>query len=260
MQTKARVNYHVKKNIPQAFVLDGDGMSGQLIAPELAPTEVQVDDLRSSHKHLNFNDDGVSFVTSPTKVSRFCEGENWRDPYEAELINLLKQTIGAKEVIVFDHTVRVDEPEATRRPARNVHNDFTHASAEQRLDELLGEARAEDFRKGKFGFVNVWRPIETVVKSSPLGFIKPASMQAGDWMDINVVYPDRVGQVLGVAANDRHEWFYQSEMTPEEAIIFNIYDNQDRPHIAHSALDILSESDVSTPRKSIESRSLVRYE
>lgn len=80
-----------------------------------------------------------------------------------------------------------------------------------------------------------------------------------DWMDIGLVYPDRLGQILGVAANDDHEWFYQSAMTPDEIAVFNIYDNQGRPQLAHSALDPPGDADASHPRKSIESRTLVRY-
>lgn len=259
MQVKARVNYHVKKNAPQAFKLDQAGMSGHLIAPDLAPTEVSVTDLRSSLGQPEFATDGVEFVSNASQVEDFENEDAWKTPYEAELAQLLKQTIGAKDVITFDHTIRIDDPHATRRPARNVHNDFTYKSAAQRLVELLGEERADAFRKAGFGFVNVWRPIENVVQSSPLGFIKPASMEIDDWIDIDVIYPDRVGQVLGVAANDRHRWFFQSDMTPSEAIIFNIYDSRNRPHIAHSALDIMNEASISTPRKSIESRSLVRY-
>lgn len=258
MQMRARVNYHVKKDVPQEFELDGR-VSGELIAPELAPTTVYVTDLRAKPDSPSFSSDGITFVSHSTNVADFEHGDAWRDKYELELSALMKHTIGAKDVIIFDHTVRVDDPAATRRPAHNVHNDFTHKSAEQRLVELVGNKRADTFRKAGFGFVNVWRPIEHTVKSSPLGFIKPASMQAGDWMDIDVIYPDRVGQVLGVAANRAHEWFYLSDMTPDEAIIFNVHDSSDRPHIAHSALDMPGDADVTLPRKSIESRSLIRY-
>ena len=89
-------------------------------------------------------------------------------------------------------------------------------------------------------------------------------MASNDWMTIELVYPDRVGQILGVASNPGHEWFFQSKLTPDEVIIFNIYDNRGRPHLAHSALDIVAvdsvePSDARLPRKSIETRTLVRY-
>ena len=92
-----------------------------------------------------------------------------------------------------------------------------------------------------------------------LGFIRPGSVHAEDWMTIDLIYPDRVGQILGVAANDDHDWFYLSRMTPDEVAIFNIYDNEGRPFLGHSALDMEDSRNARVPRKSIESRTLVRY-
>ena len=259
MQMDASVNYHVKKTAPQAFEFDVDGIAGNLVSPELAATNVNVTDLRSSDWQPTFQRDGIEFINQPSKVKDFDETGTWKAAYDQELINLLERRLGAAEVIVFDHTVRIDDPQAARRPARNVHNDYNQAGAEQRLIDLVGEARAREFHDAGFGFVNVWRPVENVIKSSPLGFINPVTIARDDWMDIGLIYPDRFGQILGVSDSADHQWFYQSNMTPDEAIIFNIYDNGGRPHLAHSALDLPDDARATVPRKSIESRTLVRY-
>lgn len=255
----ATVNYHVKSNEVQAFHFDVNGVVGNLISPELISVKVPVTDIRKKTYSVNFNKDGITFINAPTKVHGFDESEAWASDYESELTAILQQQIKAKEVIVFDHTVRIDDPNATRRPARNVHNDYSEAGVEKRLLDILGAQKAQEFQQGHFGFVNVWRPVEYTIPSSPLGFICPRSMQEDDWMNIELEYPDRKGQILGVAENKTHEWFYQSDMTPEEAIIFNIYDNRGRPHLAHSALDMEGDTAVTKPRKSIETRTLVRY-
>ena len=259
MHIDASVNYHVKKPTPQAFEFDVDGIIGNLISPELATTDVKVADLRDGNFKPNFQRDGIEFIEQASRVSDFESGSDWTGIYEQELTHLLKSHIGAKEVIVFDHTVRVDDPNAARRPARNVHNDYSEVGAKQRLIDLVGEEQAEVFSKAGYGFVNVWRPIENTIKSSPLGFIRPTSMRPDDWMDIDLVYPDRLGQILGVAANEAHEWFFKSHMTPDEAVVFNIYDSAGRPHLAHSALDLPRDVHETIPRKSIESRTLIRY-
>ena len=64
---------------------------------------------------------------------------------------------------------------------------------------------------------------------------------------------------MGLVGNPEHEWIYQSKMTPDEVAIFNIYDNRGLPSIAHSAIDMVEDPNVTTIRKSIESRTLVRY-
>lgn len=259
MTVSASVNYHVHKDQPQAFEFDVDGIFGNLVSPELITTPISVRDLREQSQGTQFDQDGIVFVEQPSAVRDFTHGDDWKAVYNSELEQLLKSKTGAKEVIVFDHTVRIDDPNAARRPARNVHNDYNEAGAEQRLIDIVGEDRAEAFHKAGYGFVNVWRPIEHPIQSSPLGFIRPSSMTPNDWMDIGLIYPNRFGQILGVAANPAHDWFFKSEMTPDEAVIFNIYDNTGRPHLAHSALDLPGDADVTIPRKSIESRTLVRY-
>ncbi len=64
---------------------------------------------------------------------------------------------------------------------------------------------------------------------------------------------------MGLVANDAHEWVYLSKMTPNEVAFFNICDNLGKCSIAHSALDMVEDSSIDVPRKSIESRTLVRY-
>lgn len=259
MNVNAAVNYHVVSDKPQAFVFDVDGISGNILAPELSETLVEVEDIRNNTHSLDFDTDGIVFRRSPSKIQSFTNNNNWQQEYDQEVTTLLQKTIGATEVIVFDHTVRVDQQDAVRKPARNVHNDYSAKGAEQRLIDLLDEDRASEFSQGRFGFVNVWRPVDNTITSSPLGFIHPNSIKPEDWLTIELLYPDREGQILGVTANPNHKWFYQSQMSPEEVVIFNIYDNKGRSHLAHSALDITQQPQSSLPRKSIETRTLVRY-
>lgn len=64
---------------------------------------------------------------------------------------------------------------------------------------------------------------------------------------------------MGLAANDPHEWLCQSQMTPDEVVIFNIYDNWGLASIGRSAIDLVEHTSISRIRKSIESRTLVWY-
>ena len=259
MLETAIVNYHIRSAEPQAFHFDVDGVIGNLVSPELVSTRINVHDLRDGSLTVDFEADGIMFEKHVTRIREFDGSSAWEDSYDDELRALLEETIGAKEVIIFDHTVRIDDPNADRKPARNVHNDYSRSGAEQRLIDIVGKDRAREFRAGHFGFVNVWRPVEHPIRTSPLGFIRPSSMEPGDCMTIELVYPDRIGQILGVAANEDHDWFYLSHMTPEEVAIFNIYDNRGLPFLGHSALDMRNPKGGKAPRKSIESRTLVRY-
>lgn len=254
-----RVNYHVHRPGRQAYHIDAGGVVGRLISPEHALTDVPVNDVRAGEARVSFATDSVTFEQVPTAVASFAEGGGWEATYDAELRALLTRLLGAREVMVFDHTVRVDDPTSDRQPARNVHCDYSPDGAHQRLIDLLGPERAAEWSAGRYAFINIWRPIERPINSAPLGFVRPASVPEADWIVLDLVYPDRLGQIMGLVANPAHEWLYRSKMTPDEVAIFNIYDNRGRPSLAHSALDLVEDPSLHTIRKSIESRTLVRY-
>ncbi|MBF7073538.1 hypothetical protein ISG33_09035 [Glaciecola sp. MH2013] len=258
MNLIASVNYHVNKNQIQSFQFDVDGIQGKLISPELQETQVQVRDIRNTKAEFSIDVDGLVFLNAKSEVNDFNK-PGWKKTYDSEISQLLEKSIGAQDVLVFDHTVRIDDSEAIRKPARNVHNDYSEKAAYERLSDLVGAHQALKYKDGEFAFVNIWRPIEETIKTSPLGFIKPSSVNINDWVDIELIYPDRKGQILGLVNNPKHEWFYLSDMTPEEVIVFNIFNSKGKPHLAHSALDVVGQSKASAPRKSIETRTLVRY-
>ena len=260
MTVHAFVNYHVKSDGPQAYEIDAGGVTGKIVSPQQETVKVSLVDLRAPSATANFQKDSVTFVDSSTQVSNFRDAEELKAVYNNELKCLLSQKLGAKDVIVFDHTVRVDSPDATRRPARNVHGDYSPKGAHERLRDLLSPADVADWESGHFAFINVWRPLENPIYTAPLGFVRPSTVTDEDWVTLQLIYPDRIGEILGLVANDNHEWLYMSEMRPDEVAIFNIYDNRGLASIGHSALDLAEPAQVHIPRISVESRTLVRYE
>ncbi len=254
----ATVNYHVHKPYRQAFELDAGGIAGNVVSPELASTAVTLEDTRATTNTIKFASDAVEFIPLKTQVQDFAR-DAWKPTYVAELTAMLLDRLSVCEVVVFDHTVRTDDPGATRKPARNVHSDYSKDGAEQRLVDLLGAETAAEWAQGHYAFVNVWRPIGHPINSAPLGFVRPSSVDPSDWILLDLIYPERRGQIMGLVGKPEHEWIYQSKMTPDEVAIFNIYDNRGLPSIAHSAIDMVEDPNVTTIRKSIESRTLVRY-
>ena len=259
MQATATVNYHIISAEQQAFHIDAGGEEGKIISPVLVPTEVAVRDARNDTSRVDFIRDSVSFIRRRSAIKDFDASNTWQATYDRELKTLLAERIGAQEVIIFDHTVRVNDPDAARKPARNVHSDYSPEGAHRRLRDLVGDKEARTWETGHFGFVNVWRPVGNPITNAPLGFVRPRSVADKDWLTIKLIYPDRLGSILGLVANAAHEWVYLSKMTPDEVAFFNIYDNRGKPSIAHSALDMANDSSTHMPRKSIESRTLVRY-
>lgn len=259
MSQTAIVNYHVHKPERQAFTLDAGGIVGNIISPDLAPTKVSVADERAGGTITKFMEASVAFAKNPSKIKSFETNADWQGIYEQELTQLLRAEVKAQEVVIFDHTVRVDDPNANRKPARNVHSDYSVGGAQQRLIDILGAKRAVEWSQGHYAFINVWRPVDAPINSAPLGFILPESVAPDDWILLDLIYPDRIGQIIGLAENPDHKWIYMSKMTPDDVAYFNIFDNRGRPSVAHSAMDMVEDTNIQTIRKSIESRTLVRY-
>ncbi len=259
MPRHGHVNYHVHKPERQAFHLDAGGVVGKMISPELLTTEISVNDVRTDPVSVDFKSDSVSFAHCPTAVNSFADGDDWQATYDAELTELLTDEPGAKEVVIFDHTVRTDDPNAVRKPARNVHSDYSPDGAKHRLIDILGAQKATEWSEGHYAFINVWRPVGDPINSAPLGFLRPSSVPEKDWLLLDLIYPDRKGQIMGIVGSPDHEWIYQSRMTVDEVAYFNIYDNQGQPSIAHSAIDLIEDENITTVRQSIESRTLIRY-
>lgn len=147
--------------------------------------------------------------------------------------------------------------------------------------------------------MNVWRPIENPASDFPLAVIDWRSTRPADFIPVDLLYPKRAdsplddddrgketlpdestyqslegyevkGETLGVAANDRHRFFYMKDMTPDEVMLLKCFDSHGAglpggkegisvrtPHTAFF--------DENTPadapgRQSIEVRCLVFYE
>lgn len=115
MQRTGTVNYHVHKAERQAFEIDVGGIPGNLVSPELVTMRVSLADLRDGRTEVSFGSDGFAFVRAPSEVADFDTGAGWQDVYDRELAGLLRRDLGAADVVVFDHTLRTDDPDAERR-------------------------------------------------------------------------------------------------------------------------------------------------
>jgi hypothetical protein len=239
------------------------GAEAQLrITAQFEQVEVEVEDARQLSAPAELDREGFTLVRQPTAVADFYDLD--AAAYEAELSSLLLAATGAAECLVFDHTLRSDSAEVrgereTREPADVVHNDYSDASAEKRLRELVDEATAERAIAGRYAIVNAWRSVAGPVQSSPLACCDARTLFPEDLMDVERRAVDRVGELQLVLKNAQQRWYYYPGMTGEEVLLFKTFDSAlDGParRSAHSAFDL---PQPGPPRESIESRALLIY-
>ena len=126
--------------------------------------EITIQDGRPIAEELDMEVQGFEFLKYDTAVTDFTDDEQVKNIYYPELEKLLLERTGAKEVLIFDHTIRVGDAKkreklGVRDPVRSAHNDFTDNSAPQRVKDLLPPEEAEDKFRRRFTSINVWRPL-----------------------------------------------------------------------------------------------------
>jgi hypothetical protein len=225
------------------------------------PREIRIEDARGREAEFALDRNGFQLVHSTTKVQDFyASPDEVARVYYPELETLLRTTLGATKVKIFDHTVRNAARAGAREPSRRVHNDHTINSAPRRVRDHLGD-EANELLKGRFGIVNVWRPIRGPVQDSPLALCDAQSFTDADLIASDLVYPHVRGETSSVEYKPGHRWYYFSDMQPDEALLIRVHDSADdgRARLSfHTSFDNPLAPNAA-PRESIEARALVFY-
>lgn len=228
--------------------------------------KVTIHDGRVIAKELSLDREGFIFVQHNTKMRDFYDETEVRAVYYPEIEQLVKETSGAKRILVFDHTLRsadsaMREAKQISGPVRNAHNDYTEWSGPQRVRDLLPD-EADELLKRRFAVVQVWRPIRHPVEREPLAIADARSIGTKELFPSSRVYPDRVGEVYHCAYNPEHRWYYFLKMQRDEAIVFKTFDSATDGRArwtAHSAFDDPTSPPDAPPRESIEMRTLAFF-
>ena len=185
--------------------------------------------------------------------------------YFPEVTALVAKHTGARRVEAFDFNVRSREkaeaPESlSQQPVRFVHNDYTVASGPQRVRDLFPD-EADELLAHRFAVINVWKPIVGPVEETPLAFCDASSMEPGDFVETDLRYPDRSGEIYSVTGRDTHRWYYYPAQRADEALLLKCYDSDPNraAFTAHTAFDDPTTRPDSPPRESIEVRTLAFF-
>jgi hypothetical protein len=228
---------------------------------------VDIADARSLSEPPTLDGEGFALEQHQTSVSDFYDPVAVKQVYYAEIAELLRRATGAAEVHVFDHTLRVEDEakrrmHGTRLPVPTVHNDYTERSALQRVRDVLAPETAERFLAGRFTIVNVWRSFGESSERFPLAAADGRTVLPSDYIAVDLVYPDRTGEIYYAAHSSGQRWFYFSRMRPNEAMLFKCFDSARdgrTRYTAHTGFANPHATAETPPRESIEVRTLLRF-
>jgi hypothetical protein len=247
---------------------------------------VQKDYQRAVHnirgQENNFTTDNAGFAVwrAPAKEKLFTDDSAVRNGYYTEVESLLRERIpGIKKVVIFDHTIRRRNKDAPRQPVQQVHVDQTPAAAEARVRRHL--------------------PRDEAASDMPLAVVDWRTTSPEDFVPVDLLYPKRKdsptddddrgkevlpdpnsytstegyevkGETMGVAASDKHQFYYMKDMTPEEVLLLKCFDSRGEGmengvkglalRTPHTAFVDPATPEGAPGRQSIEVRCLIFYE
>jgi len=264
---EADMNYIVDTGEAPVLYVDWPEEEHKARPPSYQAHRCRIENGRPRAGEFDLATHGFSFVSEPSKVGDFYDPDEVKRVYDGEVADLIRRQMGAASVFVFDHTFRtlnesVIENQNTRQPVKAVHNDYTDASARQRVRDLLPLAEAEARLKERFAIVQTWRPINHPVQSEPFAMCDGRTIPEGGFVKLQRRYPYRTAETYHISYHADHRWYYFPEMKPEETYVFKVFDSDKTkgvPFTAHSAFDDPTTPDGARPRESVESRALVFF-
>lgn len=230
--------------------------------------EISIYDGRPISDQLDLDKQGFVLTRYGTAMTDFYNDEEVRSVYYPEMEQIVKQVTGCSDVLIFDHTIRVDDSDTqaakkVRGPVRNMHNDFTINSAAQRVRDLLPADEAEARLKKRFGSINIWRPIVGPVETAPLAICGWDTLDDASLIPAERRYKDRLGGVLHLAHNPDQRWYYFPKMEREEIVLLKCFDSLDdgtAKWTCHGSFKDPNSPANARPRESIEIRTLYFFD
>lgn len=219
----------------------------------------------------SFSVDKEGFALLPFKTSfdkqHFSNEDDSvvKSDFYPEVVALLEKELGAKRVLVFDHTIRTRANAAKkltqgsttqRAPVALVHCDYTSESAPIRVRQLLPD-EADDLLSRRVAFINVWKPLNKV-EENPLAMCDVTSSPPEDFFKLYLRYKERTGENYVMRHSDKHNWVYFPDMDADKCILLKTYDSDTSraQFVGHSAFQDPTSREDAPFRESCEIRTI----
>ena len=237
----------------------------------LAPERMTIQDMRGREGEFSVAEQGFQLVHWPTAVRDFHDPAEVAQVYAPEVDALLR-AIGCRSTVVSSPgLVRVsrraaERPEGATHTGDFAHADYSFRSGEQFLRRALPPEEAERRLKQRWSMFNVWRAFSPPPQDFPLALCDARCVAPADIQNCTLTLArgdfSMTWENTAYKHNPGHQWFYCSDMTRDEALVFRSYDSDPRfaAHVPHTAFQDLTCPESAAPRASLEIRMLAFYE
>ncbi|KAH7075922.1 hypothetical protein BKA63DRAFT_533480 [Paraphoma chrysanthemicola] len=235
--------------------------------PHLAHDFMVTDVSGDEHKY-SLDGNGFQYCRHSSSEEDFINDKAIETAYYDECKQLLKEVTGASSVHIFNHKVRRGPTQwhhlgfdnlKNRGPVTKTHVDQSYAGAELRLRWEFPD-EAEEVVKRRYQIINVWRPIETILKD-PIAVADAKTVPDEDLVEADMTENDFLGKQWVVRHNPSHRWYYKHRMTPQDVLLIKCFDSDTivARRALHSAFEDAAYREEAS-RQSIEVRCIVLYD
>jgi len=265
---RATVQFSINNGVTPVSMVREAGQGSDTRTGAYEDREISIFDGRPIADELDLDRHGFILRKFNTAVTDFFDDQHVKSIYYPEMEKIVKQETGCSEVLVFDHTIRIDDGDLAqtrkvRNPVKNMHNDFTRNSAPQRVRDLLPTNEAEDKLSKRYGSMNVWRPLVGPVETAPLAVCGWDTLREKDLIVAERRYQDRLGGVLHLTYNPSQRWYYFPKMTRDEVVLLKCFDSLEdgtAKWTCHGSFQPPNIPNNAKPRQSIEIRTLYFFD
>lgn len=196
----------------------------------LKPAEVAIADARG--RGCTLDREGFTLVEHKSAVADLTDLKAVSETHRGEIVDLLKQLTGCDEVVMtpfgilrFSEKLGENAAHDNSHPARFVHVDMAKEAAAGMRDKTA-PAAPEGKAVVRSAQYNVWRSLAGGTQDVPLGLCAYPSVAREDLLDCDAIFDPLDGSPEWgfpnylLAHNPAHRWYYYSDMTRDEAIVF----------------------------------------
>ncbi|KAK1749797.1 hypothetical protein QBC47DRAFT_395344 [Echria macrotheca] len=235
---------------------------------------VLVKNIRGHEQEFTFDQNGFAVLEMQTSLSYddFADNSKIQHVYCQEVAACLLKYTGAATVQVFDVQIRRRHPDfpfpevnfdITNQPALQAHIDASPEAVTGLIRSLNEPEKADQLIKGRFIYLNVWKPLKGPVREWPLAVCDASSVDPSDLRKHDTVFdPSTARENLMVHFNANQRWHYLSEQLPSELWVFRQWDSSGKPGVPHVSFELPRQANdpPGEPRESIEVRALLFFD
>jgi hypothetical protein len=234
------------------------------------PHEMTVHDGWNRAKSFSLDREGFALREFHSPFAQWDDDAAIRSQFYGDVAEFVKKEVGAKRVVIFDHTIRAlinkdqahaEHATSRRAPVMNIHCDYTENSGPLRVRQLLPD-EAGELLKHRVAFYNFWKPLRRTVEERPLAMCDVTTSTDEDFITMKLRYRDRDGEIFVMRYSPQHRWWYFPRMTPDQVILLKTYESATDGRarfVGHCAFEDPTTLPDAPMRESIEVRTMAFF-